>query len=238
MPAHRSSAAHATPRVHVGRLLVCLVVGLVTASCTTADDAPPTARTAAATGARSTPTASGSATPATAAPSAVRATIPLTSTTPDPAPAVVPPVRVVLSTHGIDVPVDPVGVQPDGQMEIPPLAERAGWYRYGSAPRDASGTTLVAAHVDSVASAGLGPFARLTDVAAGDPVDVTLADGSTVRYVVTAVEKIDKAQVPWPDVFARDGPPRLVLVTCGGQFLRDRASYSDNVLVTAEPVGG
>jgi hypothetical protein len=209
---------------------------LVVSSCTATDDEPSTASTSAS----STPSATPGPAPTAAAsdPAGTRPDIPLTTARLTPAPAVIPPVRVVLSGHDIDVPVDPVGVQPDGQMEIPPLAERAGWYRYGSTPRDASGTTLVAAHVDSVASAGLGPFARLTDVAAGDPVDVTLADGSTVRYVVTAVERIDKAQVPWPDVFARDGPPRLVLVTCGGQFLRDRASYSDNVLVTAEPVVG
>src|SRR5699024_1943933 len=70
------------------------------------------------------------------------------------------PVDLVIPDRAIQVPVDPVGVADDGQMEIPPLAERAGWYRFGSSPGDPTGTAVFAAHVDSVASAGLGPFAK------------------------------------------------------------------------------
>jgi sortase (surface protein transpeptidase) len=151
--------------------------------------------------------------------------------------AAVPPVSLAVPALDLTVPVDPVGVETDGQMEIPPLAERAGWYRYGASPGDADGTAVIAAHVDSVASAGLGPFARLPDAAVGDAVEVTLADGSVRRYAVTAVERLAKPTVAWPDVFVRDGGARLVLVTCGGTFQRDVGRYTDNVLVTAEPVG-
>ena len=38
--------------------------------------------------------------------------------------------------------------------------------------------------------------------------------------------------------FDRTGAPRLVLVTCGGAFRRDIGHYTDNVVVTAEPLGG
>ncbi len=149
----------------------------------------------------------------------------------------VPPVELAVPALGITVPVDPVGVQPDGQMEIPPLAERAGWYRFGSAPGEPDGTAVIAAHVDSVASAGLGPFARLPDAEVGQVVDVTLADGAVRQYAVVAVERRAKPEIAWTDVFVRDGGPRLVLVTCGGTFQRDVGHYTDNVIVTAEPVG-
>jgi hypothetical protein len=39
-------------------------------------------------------------------------------------------------------------------------------------------------------------------------------------------------------IFARDGAPQLVLITCGGTFDRTIRSYEDNVVVTAEPVKG
>jgi sortase (surface protein transpeptidase) len=122
-------------------------------------------------------------------------------------------------------------------MEIPPLAERGGWYRFGADPGDAAGTTVVAAHVDSVASGGTGPFVRLRDVAAGDAVEVGLADGSTRGYVVESITWFPKSQARWPDVFTRDGPPRLALVTCGGAFDSASRHYTDNVLVIATPVG-
>ncbi|QTE29298.1 class F sortase [Pengzhenrongella sicca] len=153
------------------------------------------------------------------------------------APGTVAPVALTIAALGLEVPVDPVGVAPDGQMEIPPLAERAGWYRFGAAPGEPAGTAVIAAHVDSVASAGLGPFARLGDAAPGDAVDVVLADGSTLRYTVTAVERMAKPAVAWADVFRRDGSARLILVTCGGTFARDAGRYSDNVIVTSEPAG-
>ena len=61
-----------------------------------------------------------------------------------------PPVRLVVPDVGIDMAVDPVGVRDDGEMEIPEDADRAGWYRFGPAPADPAGATVVAAHVDSV----------------------------------------------------------------------------------------
>ena len=146
------------------------------------------------------------------------------------------PVSVTIAALAVDVPVDPVGVQADGQMEIPPLAERAGWYRFGAAP-DQPGTAVIAAHVDSVASAGLGPFAKLRDLTAGDVVDVALEDGTVRQYAVTSVTTVPKSAVTWPDVFTRDGAHRLALITCGGAFDGTARRYADNVIVMADPVG-
>ncbi|WP_225752689.1 class F sortase [Actinotalea sp. Marseille-Q4924] len=148
---------------------------------------------------------------------------------------VVEPVGVAIPSIDVTLPVEPVGVEDDGQMEIPPRAEIGGWYRYGASPADDEGTAVIAAHVDSIVSADVGPFARLQEVAVGDPVDVTLADGSTRGFTVTEVRRTPKPSVQWDDVFVRGGGQRLVLITCGGSFDRGARSYSDNVIVTAEP---
>ncbi|KGM09454.1 class F sortase [Cellulomonas bogoriensis] len=148
---------------------------------------------------------------------------------------VVPPATVAVPALDIALPVDPVGVEDDGQMEIPPHAERAGWYRYGAAPGQGAGTSVIAAHVDSIVSAGVGPFARLRDLDPGDVVTVELEDGTDLRYVVQDVVTIAKPEITWDDVFVRDGGERLVLVTCGGRFRQEARSYTDNVIVTAVP---
>ena len=145
------------------------------------------------------------------------------------------PVTLTIDALGVAIPVEPVGVAGDGQMEIPPFAEVAGWYRHGPSPAQDSGTTVIAAHVDSIASAGLGPFARLGELQPGSAVAVTLEDGTVRSYTVTSVERAPKTTVAWDDVFVREGSHRLVLVTCGGTFQRQVRSYSDNVIVTAEP---
>ena len=148
------------------------------------------------------------------------------------------PVQLELPTLGIALPVDPVGIEPDGQMEIPPHAERAGWYRYGPHPGADQGTAVIAAHVDSVASAGLGPFAKLKDLATGDEATVALADGRVVRFAVEEVTSLPKGEVIWPEVFDREGPARLVLVTCGGTWNPEVRHYSNNVIVSLTPVVG
>lgn len=147
------------------------------------------------------------------------------------------PVEVELPRLDARVDVEPVGVAEDGQMAIPDLAETAGWYRFGAAPTDEEGTVVIAAHVDSIASAGLGPFAALSDAQAGDVVEVRLEDGSTATYAVEGVDRRGKQGIDWEEVFVRDGEPRLVLITCGGRFLRDVGHYEDNVLVWAVPRG-
>ena len=147
------------------------------------------------------------------------------------------PTRLRVDALGIDVPLDPVGVAADGQMEVPPYAERGGWYRFGAAPGDDAGTVVIAAHVDSVVSAGLGPFPALTDAEVGQVAVVDLADGTQVSYEVTGRSAQPKPEVAWADVFDREGPPRLVLITCGGSWRSDVRSYTDNVLVTAAPLG-
>jgi sortase (surface protein transpeptidase) len=144
------------------------------------------------------------------------------------------PVRLVVPAIGVDVPVEPVGVDPDGQMTVPTDVGRAGWYRHGPAPADAVGSVVLAGHVDS-RSQGRGAFFDLADLAPGDEVRVTDEAGDTTSWTVTGRRTIPKERLPLEEVFRRDGPSRLVLVTCGGDFDAGRRSYRSNVVVTAEP---
>jgi hypothetical protein len=146
----------------------------------------------------------------------------------------VPPVRVRVASVGVDVEVVPVGVRADRMMELPANVDIAGWYRYGPDPSTGSGSTVIAAHVDSL-TYGLGPFSRLKGAAPGAEILVTTVDGTEHRYTVESVTNVRKEELPVDAVFDRDGPERLVLITCGGQFDRRALRYSDNVLVTAVP---
>ncbi len=147
---------------------------------------------------------------------------------------VVPPARIALPSLGLDAPIVPVGVEPDGQMEVPGDVGEVGWYRHGPASQDGSGSMVLAGHVDS-RTEGRGVFFDLRRLAPGDEVRVVDADGTRTTWVVTGRSTIAKPEVPLEELFRRDGPPRLVLVTCGGDFDADRGSYRSNVVVIAEP---
>lgn len=157
---------------------------------------------------------------------------PATPTVPAP---VAPPVRLTVGSVGLDAPVDAVGTEPDGTMTIPADVDRVGWYRFGPAPGDPAGSVVVAGHVDD-AEQGLGALAPLRETEVGAEVVLTDAAGATTTWRVVSREAFDKETVPLAGLFERAGPPRLVLITCGGPFLADIDSYRDNVVVIAEPV--
>lgn len=144
------------------------------------------------------------------------------------------PVQVVVDALDVDMEIEALGVAADGTMELPETGLRAGWYRYGSAPSSPGGVTLLAAHADT-RSTGLGPFARLVDAEIGSAVAVTDESGEVFTYTVTETAQVAKSEIGLDDLFSREGPRRLVLVTCGGVFDRSTGHYVDNVVVTAVP---
>ncbi len=146
------------------------------------------------------------------------------------------PVEVQVAAVGIRMPVVPKGVRTNGEMALPPRPDRLGWYRYGPAPTE-RGSTVLAGHVDS-GRYGIGPLARLRAVDVGDRLVVRLVDGSVLRYRTVGVRVVDKQSRALRSAFATTGPPRLRIVTCGGEFDPDRGGYQDNVVLTAEPVSG
>jgi LPXTG-site transpeptidase (sortase) family protein len=185
-------------------------------------------------------------------PTAAPTTAPATTRTPDPAadpgaairplpPAVAVPTTVPvgpapqgLAIAGIGVEgaaVVPVGVEPNGEMEVPP-ADQVGWYRHGPRPGD-GGSSVLAAHI---AYGGVdGVFRHLADVEPGAEVTVTFADGTARRFRVDTVRQVAKSDLP-PDVFSPTAPDRLVLITCGGAFDPTRRRYEDNILAYATPL--
>lgn len=146
---------------------------------------------------------------------------------------VLPPTRVEIPSIAIDAAVWAVGVAADDQMELPPDPDVMGWYRFGATPGAAVGAAVLGGHLDST-TYGVGQLARLRDVVVGAEILVTSADGTIGTYRVVDVERFDKADLPVREIFRRDGPSALVLITCGGRYIRGQG-YEENLVVTAEP---
>lgn len=158
--------------------------------------------------------------------------VPVQSSELKPPVASVPPTRLRIDSLGIDMSVTDVGVQPSGQMEIPIDPSIAGWYRYGPDATTPEGSMVMAAHVDT-RGYPIGPLSRLRDIGAGSVISVDSADGVPRSYVVESLTFYDKTVLPIADLFARVGPPTLVLITCGGPYDREAGHYRDNVVAIA-----
>lgn len=143
------------------------------------------------------------------------------------------PARLVIPALDVDARVVPVGIDPSsGEMQVPKAVDVVGWYRYGPALAEPAGSTVLAGHVDA-ADQGAGAFFRLRELRPGQRFTVTGGDGRVRTYRIVAREVYAKKSAPLDRVFARDGAPRLTLVTCGGSFDSSTRSYRDNIVVTA-----
>jgi sortase (surface protein transpeptidase) len=121
-----------------------------------------------------------------------------------------------------------------GQMDVPENVTDVAWYKFGPSPGE-RGSAVLAAHVD-LAGEGRGVFFGLRTLDADVIVHVTYDDGSERPFRVVARTVYDKDELPTDVLFAKDGPPALTLITCGGAFSRADRHYDSNVVVYAVPV--
>ncbi|WKU04522.1 class F sortase [Micromonospora sp. HUAS LYJ1] len=147
----------------------------------------------------------------------------------------VPPVQLRIPAIDVTATVDPVGIDTrTDEFDVPPSVDQIGWYRFGPGLDTDAGSVVIAGHVDS-SEQGKGAFFRLRELDRGDTVTATGSDGKQRDYRVVAREEYAKTKIPLDRYFARDGKPRLTLITCGGPFDPKTRHYRDNIVVTAVP---
>jgi hypothetical protein len=143
-----------------------------------------------------------------------------------------PPVSITYERLRIDDVISPVGLDEDGELEVPDETE-VGWWKFGSAP-GLPGATVMAAHVSWNDRSG--PFHQLGNAEIGDRLDVDTGDGFIRTYQVVERALYGKEELPAERIWRTVGPETLVLITCGGSFNPQINRYRDNIVVYAIPV--
>jgi LPXTG-site transpeptidase (sortase) family protein len=129
------------------------------------------------------------------------------------------------------VPVATVG----NELVVPEDPTKVGWWDGSSYVGDPYGSTVIAGHVD-VFDRGIGFFFRLWNIKVGERVVLSAGDVRQA-YKITTVRQVPRTDlVDDAEVFDIAGPPRLVLITCAGEFRPERGGYSRNLIVVAHPV--
>ncbi len=144
------------------------------------------------------------------------------------------PVAIRLPTGRV-VPVTPVSTRADGTLDVPHDITTSGWWRGGSRVGDPFGSMVVAAHIDSVTQ-GLGPYAALLTVRAGQRVRVTTRH-LRQDFVIRSRRLVPQGSLVherW--LFSPAGAPRLMMVTCAPPYDSSRGGYQNLAVVTAAPV--
>ena len=142
------------------------------------------------------------------------------------------PVSLTIPLIGVQTNLITLGLQSDGQLQVPSTTSVAGWYT--GSPRPGSvGSSIIVGHIDN--TSGPGVFYRLNTLTKGDKIYVKRADGTLAEFSVTSVQSYLKDHFPTEDVYGPVPDAELRLITCGGAF--DYATnhhLSDIVVYAAE----
>ena len=159
------------------------------------------------------------------------------------------PTRMSIPALDVDAPIEAIGLdhraQPDDSVQAPlgvPVDQRkAGWYAAGPKPGSGMGTVLTNGHTYRDGSAIFQEdFADL--VAVGQQIDLVLDNGTTCSYRISTVWRNVGAVQDYPQLVASErlydqqGPERLFLATCGGQWVKSAQMFKDINIVLATPV--
>ena len=143
------------------------------------------------------------------------------------------PTAISIPRIGVQAEIMPLGTNPDGTVQVPPLDQAllAGWYEPGPSPGEV-GNAVIVGHVDSAA---IGPavFFSLGALQPGDTITVARADGRPASFQVDSVVSHPKDAFPTEQVYGPNDRPGLRVITCGGQFDEVTGDYPDNVIVFA-----
>jgi sortase (surface protein transpeptidase) len=145
------------------------------------------------------------------------------------------PVRITIPRIHVDAPVEPLGQNADGTVEVPTLTRPnlAGWYKYGPTPGQ-KGAAVVLGHVDAHRHQAV--FFRLGSLRHGDRIQVTRTGGSVAIFAVDSVVPVAKDHFPTGSVYGKTKYAALRVVTCGGKYDKKTMHYLDNIIVYAHLV--
>ncbi len=144
------------------------------------------------------------------------------------------PMKIAIKAIDITAGVVATGVDSTNAVKIPADITTVGWYRLGVAPGSPTGSAVIVGHRDGRAQ-GHGAFYNLSQLGIADRITVTTTRGAKLVYRVTARETIKKSKMPFKDLFAITGSPRLTLISCAGYYSKDNGGYQDNIVITAVP---
>jgi LPXTG-site transpeptidase (sortase) family protein len=144
------------------------------------------------------------------------------------------PLKLTIDSLAIDAVINPVGLTPEGDMDIDENPAQTAWYKLGPKPGE-QGSAVIAGHYgwkNGIPSV----FNDLNKLIKGDEISIYDKYGQTKTFVVskTAVYAPDQDA---SNVFrSNDGKAHLNLVTCQGSWNASAHTYSERLIIFSDYV--
>src|SRR5579859_5217049 len=142
------------------------------------------------------------------------------------------PITLLIPKINLTTPIEAVGQDQQGRMDVPKNPQDTGWYDLGFKPGE-KGSAVIDGHLDTVTGAPAA-FWSLAQLQTGDHIFVIDAHHTKYSFVISREATYDYDKVPLQQIFATVDKPRLNLITCRGVFDKKTKNYSKRIVIFAE----
>lgn len=142
-----------------------------------------------------------------------------------------PPVELKIPKIGLDTLLKQTGTDANGAVAMPWDIEEADWYKYSPSPGQI-GPSIIVGHLDGANYANMaGVFYKLNQLAPGDQIIVSRADGTIATFKVLYLNQVPQNNFPTKQIYGNINYAGIRLITCGGTFDPSVGHYSENTVV-------
>lgn len=142
------------------------------------------------------------------------------------------PIRLVIPSIKVNAVVASTGLTSDGSMDIKKSPIDVAWYKFGPSP-GSKGSAVIAGHYGWENGRG-SVFNDLHSLRPGNVVTVKNEAGALVSFVVRKTKLYDP-EADASEIFtSSDGKSHLNLITCEGEWIEARQTYSRRLVVFSD----
>lgn len=143
--------------------------------------------------------------------------------------SLVAPEKLVIPKIDVSTIVQNVGLNQNGEMDVPKALSEVGWYKDGPLPGE-KGNAVIAGH--EVDQYGLGVvFKNLYLLAQGDSIFIQTKTGKELEFVVSDKKIYKYDEAPVKEIFGQTESINLNLITCAGEFLKDKKTKNQRLVI-------
>jgi LPXTG-site transpeptidase (sortase) family protein len=135
------------------------------------------------------------------------------------------PARLNIPSIQLDSPIQPMGLDKYGRMDVPTNRKTTGWYSKGTIPGN-KGSAVLDAHVFAA-------FKNLHKLKVGDEIFVTDKENAQRKFVVQETKYYSLDKLSPEELFNKKDARRLTLITCAGKKTGDERGYDERLVVYA-----
>lgn len=151
----------------------------------------------------------------------------------DPKAAPTGPSRLIIPDIGVNASMENRGLTKDNAVDVPKSLWTVSWFNRSSRP-GTSGPAMIVGHYSSH---GRAVFANLHKLKSGQKIVVRDDSNQVYTYAVKSINSYPQAEVPMAELLGdKQSKPRLVLITCGGQYIKGAHDFTNRTVIRAEIV--